>query len=313
MGLFGRGRAERQSQHDVAIAQYEAIATQAGAQAESEGASGRWDDALVLSEVSLQAVLAMARLEPGDPRHLHGEAATQYFHASALGRNGRVAEALAAADRAAALYRQLRPQSPARYDQLIADAEARGERWRAELAGTVAGAREQAGTVAAAPEDDIADILESAALRLLAGQPLSPEEARGLSAVGITPAGPGSARVELARFQIALADHLSAEGPDEAGIVRELRLRAHDLFAEASEAQETEMRYGFADYGTDWARTLLVLARQDQESGDTSFLEEHCGWLAGVLGQLRPYTLVDGSTAALAQEADAFLHEVDTW
>ncbi|MCF4121420.1 hypothetical protein L1785_10550 [Antribacter sp. KLBMP9083] len=303
MGLFGRGRPKRQNGHDEAIAHYEAMVAQAGAAAEAEGASGRWDDALMLSEVSLKAVLALQRLEPGDPRHLHGEAATQYFHASALGRNGRVAEAVAAADRAAALYRLLRPQSPARYDQLIADAEGRGERWRAELAGTVAGA----------PADDIADILGSAAVRLLEGQPLSPEEARGLSAVGITAAGAGSARVELARTHLTLADHLSAEAPDEAWTVRQLRLHAHDLFAEASEAQETEMRYRFGDYGTDWARTLLVLARQDHESGDTSSLQDHCGWLAGVLGQLRPYTLVDGPTAELVQEADMFLQGVGSW
>lgn len=304
MGLFGSGRAKRQNERDAAIAHYEAIAAQAGNAAEAEGASGRWDDALLMSEVSLKAVLALAQLEPGDPRHVHGEAATLYFHASALGRNGRVAEAVAAADRAAALYRRLRPQSPARYDGLISDAEERGERWRAELAGTAAGT----------PGDELAGLLRSAADGLLAGQPVSPEVARGLSSVpGITPVGAGSARAELAQFHATLADHLSAEVPGEAGTVRRLRLRAHQLFAEASEAQETEMRYGFADYGTDWARTLLVLAREDRESGDTSSLREHCGWLAGVLGQLRPHMLVDRPTAALVAEADAFLQEVGSW
>ncbi|GHH75212.1 hypothetical protein [Promicromonospora soli] len=303
MGLFGRGRARRQSEHDVAIAHYEAMAAQAGNAAEAEGASGRWDDALMLSEVSLKAVAALAQLEPGDPRHLHGEAASLYFHASALGRNGRVADAVDAADRAAALYRRLRPQNPARYDVLIADAEERGERWRAELAGTAA----------SEPEDDIVDLLRSAADRLLGGQPVSPEVASGLSALGITLTGAGSGRAGLARTNFTLADHMSAKAPDEALTIRQLRLRAHQLFAEGSEAQEAEMRIGFGDYGTDWARTLLVLARQDQESGDTSSLQEHCGWLAGVLGQLRPYTLVDGPTAALVQEADAFLQEAGSW
>jgi hypothetical protein len=315
-GLFGRGGAKRQYGHEATIAQYEAIAAQAGVAAEAEGAAGRWADALTLSEVSLKAVLAMAQLEPGDPRHLHGEAASLYFHASALGRNGRGAEAVAAADRAAELYRRLRPQNPAKYDRLIADAEGRGERWRAELAGPAAGAPAAPvadAPVAGAPEDDLADILGFAAIRLLEGQPLSPEEARGLSAVGITPAGAGSARVELARFHNTLADHLSAEDPDEAWTVRQLRLLAHDLVAESSETQEIAMRYGFGDCGTDWARTLLLLARQDHESGDTSSLQEHCGWLAGVLGQLRPYTLVSGPTAALAQEADAILQEVGDW
>jgi tetratricopeptide (TPR) repeat protein len=303
MGLFGRGRARRQNEHDVAIAHYEAMAAQAGNAAEAEGASGRWDDALMLSEVSLKAVAALAQLEPGDPRHLHGEAASLYFHASALGRNGRVAEAVDAADRAAALYRRLRPQNPARYDQLIADAEERGERWRAELAGTAA----------SEPEGDIVDLLRSAADRLLGGQSVSPEVASGLSALGVTLNGAGSGRAGLARTSFTLADHMSAKAPDEALTIRQLRLRAHQLFAEGSETQEAEMRIGFGDYGTDWARTLLVLARQDQESGDTSSLQEHCGWLAGVLGQLRPYTLVDGPTAALVQEADAFLQGVDGW
>lgn len=321
MGLFGRGKAKRLYGRDATIAQYEAMVAEAGTAAEREGAAGRWADALTFSDVSLQAVLALAQFEPGDPRHVHGEAATLYFHASALGRNGRVDEAIAAADRAAELYRRLRPQNPAKYDQLIADAEGRGERWRAELAGPVVDAPAGGAPVEGVPEEDLAGVLDSTeilglvALRLMDERPLSPGEARGLSELGITPVGAGSARAELARFHNTIADRLSVEDPDDDWTVRQLRVHAHDLFVESSEAQEMEMRTGFGDYGTEWARTLLFLAKSEHESDDddTYWLQEYCGWLAGVLGQLRPYTLVSGPTAELVQEADAFLQEVGDW
>lgn len=332
MGLFGRGKPKRLYGREATIAQYEAMVAEAGTAAEREAAAGRWADALTFSDVSLQAVMALAQFEPGDPRHVHGEAATLYFHASALGRNGRVDEAIAAADRAAELYRRLRPQNPEKYDQLAADADGRAERWRAVLAGGAVDAPTTEAPAAAAPEEDVADTYDSAveilgdvALSLITERPLSPKEARGLSAIGITPVGAGSTRARLARFHNTIADRLSVEDPDDDGrvqglrvdwTVQGLRVQAHDLFVEASEAQEMEMRTGIGDYGLEWARTLLFLAKGERESADdddTYLLEEYCGWLAGVLGQLRPYTIVDGPTAELVQEADAFLQEVGDW
>jgi hypothetical protein len=320
MGLFGRGKAKPLYGRAATIAQYEAMVAEAGTAAEREAVAGRWADALTFSDISLQAVLALAQFEPGDLRHVHGEAATLYFHASVLGRNGRVDEAIAAADRAAELYRLLRPQNPAKYDQLAADADGRAERWRAELAGHAAPAVEA--PAAAAPEEDVADTYDSAAeilgdvaLRLLDESPLSPEEARGLLAIGIAPVGADSTHARRARFHNTIADRLSVEDPDDDWTVERLRGHAHDFFVKSSEAQETEMRTGFGDYGLEWARTLLFLAKGERESddADTDLLEEYCGWLAGVLGQLRPHAIVDGPTAELVQEADAFLQEVGDW
>lgn len=184
----------------------------------------------------------------------------------------------------------------------------------------------------AVPEEDVDDTYDSAAellgdvaLSLVTERPLSPKEARGLSSIGITPVGAGSTHARLARFHNTIADRLSVEDPDDDGrvqglrvdwTVQELRVHAHDLFVEASEAQEMEMRTGFSDYGLEWARTLLFLAKGERESADaddTYLLEEYCGWLAGVLGQLRPYAIVDGPTAELVREADAFLQEVGDW
>lgn len=330
MGLFGRGKAKDPYGREALIAQNETLVEEAGTAAQREAAAGRWAEALTFSDISLQAVQALARFEPGDPRHLHGEAAVLYFHASVLGRNGRVDEAIAAADRAAELYRRLQPHNPGKYNQLVADADGRAERWRAELAGHAAPAVEA--PAAAAPEEDLADTVDSAAkilgdvaLSLMTERPLSPKEARGLSAIGITPVGAGSTHARLARFHNTIADRLSVEDPDDDGrveglrvdwTVQGLRVRAHDLFVEASEAQEMEMRTGIGDYGLEWARTLLFLAKGERESADdddTYLLEEYCGWLAGVLGQLRPYAIVDGPTAELVQEADAFLQEVGDW
>lgn len=331
MGLFGRGKAKDPYGREALIAQNETLVEEAGTAAQREAAAGRWAEALTFSDISLQAVQALARFEPGDPRHLHGEAAVLYFHASVLGRNGRVDEAIAAADRAAELYRRLQPHNPGKYNQLVADAAGRAERWRAELAGHAAPAVEA--PAAAAPEEDLADTVDSAAkilgdvaLSLMTERPLSPKEARGLSAIGITPVGAGSTHARLARFHNTIADRLSVEDPDDDGrveglrvdwTVQGLRVRAHDLFVEASEAQEMEMRTGIGDYGLEWARTLLFLAKGERESADddddTYLLEEYCGWLAGVLGQLRPYAIVDGPTAELVKEADAFLQEVGDW
>lgn len=330
MGLFGRGKARDPYGREALIAQNEAIVAEAGTAAEREAAAGRWADALTFSDISLQAVLTLARFEPGDPRHVHGEAATLYFHASVLGRNGRVDEAIAAADRAAELYRRLQPHNPGKYNQLVADADGRAKRWRAELAGHAVPAVEA--PAVAVPEEDVDDTYDSAAellgdvaLSLVTERPLSPKEARGLSSIGITPVGAGSTHARLARFHNTIADRLSVEDPDDDGrvqglrvdwTVQELRVHAHDLFVEASEAQEMEMRTGFSDYGLEWARTLLFLAKGERESADaddTYLLEEYCGWLAGVLGQLRPYAIVDGPTAELVREADAFLQEVGDW
>lgn len=330
MGLFGRGKARDPYGREALIAQNEVMVERAGATAQREAAAGRWAEALTFSDISLQAVQALARFEPGDPRHLHGEAAVLYFHASALGRNGRVDEAIAAADRAAELYRRLQPHNPGKYNQLVADADGRAERWRAELAGHAAPAVEA--PAVAVPEEDVDDTYDSAAellgdvaLSLTTERPLSPKEARGLSAIGITPPGEGSTHARLARFHNTIADRLSVEDPDDDGrvqglrvdwTVQGLRVHAHDLFVEASEAQEMEMRTSIADYRLEWARTLLFLAKGERESADdddTYSLEEYCGWLAGVLGQLRPYAIVDGPTAELVQEADAFLQEVGDW
>jgi hypothetical protein len=322
MGLFGRGKAKDPYGREALIAQNEAIVAEAGTAAEREAAAGRWADALTFSDISLHAVRTLARFEPGDPRHVHGEAATLYFHASVLGRNGRVDEAIAAADRAAALYRQLQPHNPAKYDQLVADADGRAERWRAELAGDAVDAPATEAPAVAAPKEGLADtsrsaaeILGDVALRLLDESPLSPEEARGLSAIGITPVGADSTHARQARFHNTVADRLSVEDPEDDWTVERLRGHAHELFVKSSEAQEMEMRTGFGDYGLEWARTLLFLAKGERESDDddTYFLQEYCGWLAGVLGQLRPYTIVDGPTAELVQEADAFLQEVVDW
>jgi tetratricopeptide (TPR) repeat protein len=323
MGLFGRGKAKDPYGREALIAQNEAMVERAGATAQREAAAGRWAEALTFSDISLQAVQALARFEPGDPRHIHGEAAVLYFHASALGRNGRVDEAIAAAERAAELYRRLQPHNPGKYNQLVADADGRAERWRAVLAGGAVDAPATEAPAAAAPEEDVADTYDSAveilgdvALSLITERPLSPKEERGLSAIGITPVGAGSTRARLARFHNTIADRLSAEDPDDDWSVQGLRVHAHDLFVEASEAQEMEMRTGIGDYGLEWARTLLFLAKGERESADdddTYLLEEYCGWLAGVLGQLRPYAITDGPTAELVQEADAFLQEVGDW
>ncbi|ROO90573.1 hypothetical protein EDD29_8304 [Actinocorallia herbida] len=68
-----------------------------------------------------------------------------------------------------------------------------------------------------------------------------------------------------------------------------LGLEAHYLFAYASEAQDSDLRYRFVTHGALWARVLLALTLA-LRPGDPALADDLTGWARAVVARLPPTT-----------------------
>ncbi|QFQ98984.1 hypothetical protein F9278_25705 [Streptomyces phaeolivaceus] len=109
----------------------------------------------------------------------------------------------------------------------------------------------------------------------------------------------------LAEVAVGLLRH---PGPDHLTAAGVLGIQAHCLFASASRAQVTAMRFRFHEFGGTWARLLLALiAASGSGPADGAIGEDLTGRLSDVATRLQPFSTLDGATRHLVEECEAVI------
>jgi tetratricopeptide (TPR) repeat protein len=79
-------------------------------------------------------------------------------------------------------------------------------------------------------------------------------------------------------------------------------LEAHALFAMASQARDTSMRFRLDEFGVPWARMLLQCSRMAAAAGLEACALDFARWIASVVSQLVPHAHIDGVVRATVLE-----------
>ncbi len=89
-----------------------------------------------------------------------------------------------------------------------------------------------------------------------------------------------------------------------------LGLEAHAMFAAASRAEVTGLRYRFGDLGPHWARAVLACAGLMNVSAERAGVRDAIGWLTGICRQLEPFTIIDPAARDLVVECLSWSRDI---
>jgi hypothetical protein len=89
-----------------------------------------------------------------------------------------------------------------------------------------------------------------------------------------------------------------------------LGLEAHAMFAAASRAEVSGLRYGFGDLGPHWARAVLACADIMNVYGVRAGVRDAIGWLVGICGQLEPFVIIDPAARDLVVECLSWSRDI---
>ncbi|MFK3978922.1 tetratricopeptide repeat protein [Micromonospora sp. NPDC050397] len=87
-------------------------------------------------------------------------------------------------------------------------------------------------------------------------------------------------------------------------------LEAHALFAAASQQRVVGMRYQFGEFGRHWAAAVINFGQRQLESDRVPAALDAAGWLAGIIGQLAPYAMIDPKVRFDALSCSRWQHDL---